>query len=139
VADAIALALRQPGAIGRAYTLVDHEVPMRDYLRLYRSIAGARWRPIHVPARLPLAVIPPASFAFRLLRRRFPVSAHQIERATWSAHFDCTRARTELGWTPRVPLAVAMRVALEAADGATAQAPAEKPDGLSYEAHRSAG
>ncbi len=133
IADAISHALRQPHAQGRAYTLVDAQVPMREYVPLYREITRGSWRAVFVPAALPLALLGPAAFAARLAGRRLPVSAHQIERTTWSAQFDCRRATGELGWTPRVSLREGLQRALTA-NGAAA-APSDTADRYSYETH----
>jgi 2-alkyl-3-oxoalkanoate reductase len=104
VADAIALALTQPRARGRAYTLVDPQIPLGDYLSLYRSVAKARWKPVFVPTVPLLPAVGVAAALFGVIGRRSPVTRHQIQRATWSARYDCSRARAELGWFSRVSL-----------------------------------
>jgi len=128
VADAIAAALERPVARGRAYTLVDPQVPLSEYLVDYRAAARADWRPVFVPAGVLLPVVEAAGLLFRALGRRPPVNAHQIQRATWSATYDCSRARQELGWTSRVRLLEGLRqslgatAAVGAAGGALAKA-----------------
>ena len=112
VADAIALALARPAARGRAYTLVDPQIGMGDYLSIYRGVAGAGWRPLFVPTAPLLPLVAIAAAGFRLIGRRSPVTAHQIQRATWSARYDCSRAREELGWTSRVSLYDGLRQSL---------------------------
>jgi len=109
VADAIALALTQPLARGRAYTIVDPQIPLSDYLSIYRSTARAGWRPLYVPTGLLMPAASLGAALFRLIGRRSPVTPHQIRRATWSARFDCSRARSELGWKPHVSLAEGLR------------------------------
>lgn len=109
VADAIALALAQPRARGRAYTLVDPQIPLNDYLAIYRNVARAGWRPLFVPTRPLLPAVAAAAAIFRVVGRRSPVTVHQIQRATWSARYDCSRARQELGWTSRVSLFEGLR------------------------------
>jgi 2-alkyl-3-oxoalkanoate reductase len=120
VADAIALALAQPQSRGRAYTIVDPQIDMTDYLSLYRGAARAGWRPFFVPTRPLLPIVGVAEGLFRVIGRRSPVTRHQIQRATWSARYDCSRARQELGWTPRISLYDGLRQSLAPAAPAAA-------------------
>lgn len=121
VADAIVLALATPGARGRAYTLVDPQVPLRRYVAAYRRAAAATWRPVFVPAALVIPAAGAAAALFRLAGRRPPVTPHQIRRATWSATYDCSRAATELGWRSRIGLEEGLQASLSAgAPGARA-------------------
>lgn len=104
VADAALLAAGCRDAIGLPFTIVDQNVRQDEYTALYRSASGATWRPVYLPVS---AVALAAGFVergLRLARRRSPVTAHQIRRATDSAFFDCTRAQTVLGWQPRIGL-----------------------------------
>lgn len=114
VADAISQGLHQERAATGAYTVVDPQVPMREYLSAYRAASGAKWHPVFVPAAVLLPMVRLAGAGYALAGRKPPVSAHQIQRSTWSATFDCTRARTELGWVPRVSLAEGLRLAVGA-------------------------
>lgn len=117
VADALYLAAASDRAVGRAYTIVDEHVPQRDYLRLYRSIAGATWVPIYLPARLLGPAVGVVETLVKAAGRRPPVTRHQIERTVWSATFSTARARDELGWCPRVSLETALRRSLTAGPG----------------------
>lgn len=126
VADAIALALTNPRARGRAYTLVDPQIDMTDYLSLYRGAARAGWRPLFVPAKTLLPIVGIAEGVFRTIRRRPPVTRHQIQRATWSARYDCSRAREELGWKPSVTLYEGLRQTLTPPPAAAIAPPVTK-------------
>lgn len=121
VADAIAAALERPIARGRAYTLVDPQVPLSEYLVDYRAAARASWRPLFVPASVVLPLVEAAGLLFRAIGRRAPVNAHQIQRATWSATYDCSRARQELGWTSRIRLLEGLRQSLGVAPTVAAE------------------
>jgi nucleoside-diphosphate-sugar epimerase len=121
VADAIVLALTTPAARGRAYTLVDPQIPLHHYLQIYRAAAGARWRPVFVPAAPLLPVAAAAQAVFRLARRRSPVTPHQIRRATWSAVYDCSRARDELGWRSVIKIAPGLQLSLAATPAPAAE------------------
>jgi 2-alkyl-3-oxoalkanoate reductase len=109
VADGLVFAARAEGATGKAYTLVDVNVPQREYERRYRAAAGEHWRAVHVPGALLLPVARCAELAGGLLRRQPPLTRHQLRRTTWSAYYDCRRAETELGWQPQVDLADGLR------------------------------
>jgi nucleoside-diphosphate-sugar epimerase len=102
VADAVVLALRAPGAVGQAFTIVDENIPQEQYTELYRAASGERWRPVYLPVGAVGLAARVLETTLRLARRRSPVTYHQIRRATDSATFDCRRARTVLGWQPRI-------------------------------------
>jgi nucleoside-diphosphate-sugar epimerase len=116
VVDALCLAARADAAAGRAYTIVDTHARQDEYARLYREVAGERWRAVFPPLAPILAAATVGERLFRLAGRRAPISRHQIERTIWSATFAVTRAQRELGWTPRVPLAEALRRSFVASD-----------------------
>jgi nucleoside-diphosphate-sugar epimerase len=109
VADALWLAARTPAAQGRAYSIVDVHAQQGDYLRLVREITGQRMFPIFVPITAVMLAVNGAEAAAKKLKRRSPISTHQVQRTVWSAQFDVRRAEAELGWTPRVSLPEALR------------------------------
>jgi len=90
-----------PEAVGRAFTVVDVHVPQQAWLEAYREAMGEWWRPVYLPVRLMELVARTAEVGFRILRRRPPVTAHQVARATYRAWYDCRSAQTVLGWQPR--------------------------------------
>jgi nucleoside-diphosphate-sugar epimerase len=109
VADALLQAARAEGVRGRAYTIVDVNVPQAEYVRLYREACGERWWPAYLPAGVLMPVAGAAELAGKLLRRAAPITRHQLQRTTWSAYYDCGRAERELGWRPRAGLADGLR------------------------------
>lgn len=121
VADAIVLAVRSPTADGRAYTVVDVHARQADYARLYREIGAQRWRPLYVPPPLLRLAASGVETLAGTLRRRAPITRHQVERTLRSATFVTQRAHDELGWSPRVPLDEALRRTFAAGGGASAQ------------------
>lgn len=103
VADAVLLAARaETAAIGKAFTLVDDYIPQAEYVALYRATSGERWHPVFLPVRVVAGAAWVAERAFRVARRRAPISAHQVWRATRNARYDCDRAGRLLGWRPAV-------------------------------------
>jgi nucleoside-diphosphate-sugar epimerase len=127
VADALWLAARSERAAGRAYTIVDQNIPQAEYTVQYRHIAGQSWTPVYLPPAAVLAAVGLVERAAKVFGRRAPVSRHQVARATYSARFDTRRALEELGWQPRVALADALRLSFAggaASNSASASAPA---------------
>jgi nucleoside-diphosphate-sugar epimerase len=102
VADAVLLAARCDAAVGRAFTIVDANVRQAEYLASYRAASGEAWRPVFLPVGAVALAALLAERGLRLLRRRSPVTYHQVRRATHSAHYDCSRAERILGWRPAV-------------------------------------
>ena len=102
VADAVLLALRAPDAVGKAFTVVDANVPQAELAAAYRAAAGERWHAVYLPVGLIAAAAWGVERGCRLARRRPPVTRHQIQRATRRAFYDCSRAEQLLGWRPAV-------------------------------------
>lgn len=108
-----------PEALGRAFVVVDENVPQEEYTRLYRQMAHESWRPVYLPVPLVALV---ASLAERLLglaRRRSPITRHQVERATRRAVFRSDGARELLGWQPGIPVAEGLAATFDSLRGAS--------------------
>jgi nucleoside-diphosphate-sugar epimerase len=109
VADAVLLAARAEGALGKAFTIVDGDVTQTAYVQCYRAASGETWRPVFLPVPAVALAARVVERGLRLARRRSPVSYHQVRRATDSAVFDCSRARQLLGWEPAVSVEEGVR------------------------------
>lgn len=109
VADAVLLAARCDAAVGEAFTIVDDNIRQADYLALYRAASGETWRAFFLPVGAVALAALAAERTLRLLRRRSPVTYHQVRRTTRSARFDCSRAERVLGWRPNVSIAEGLR------------------------------
>jgi len=109
VADAVLLAARCDAGVGEAFTIVDDNVRQAHYLTLYRAASGEQWRAFFVPVGVVALAALLAERGLRLLRRRSPVTYHQVRRATRSAWYDCSRAERVLGWRPGVSVEEGLR------------------------------
>jgi nucleoside-diphosphate-sugar epimerase len=109
-ADALTLAALKPGIDGQVFNVVDDELPSsRQFLRLYKRRVR-RFRSIYLPHAM--------SYALCALWERYSVwSKGQLppayNRLAWHAFWKSTRysnqkAKTVLGWSPRVPTAEAL-------------------------------
>ena len=109
VADAVWLAAHTDAAVGQAFTVVDENVRQADYARQYRTAAGETWRAVFLPVTAVAWGARAVEYGCRALRRRPPVTYHQVQRATRSAYYDCARAATVLGWRPSISVADGLR------------------------------
>jgi len=114
VADAVLLAVQSDRVAGQAFTIVDENVPQAEYVAEYRAASGETWQPMFLPVRVVATAALVLERAFRLLRRRSPVTYHQVCRATRGARFDCLRAQRLLGWHPAVTVHEGLRRTFDA-------------------------
>jgi 2-alkyl-3-oxoalkanoate reductase len=113
VVDALVLAARRDEAIGRAYNIVDDDrVTQRDYI----ARMGAALRRPQSTTYLPLGAVRVlaggadlAKSALRGGKRSGPGMFSRISRSLQSVRYDTTRAKTELGWKPRIDFEEALR------------------------------
>ncbi|MCK6555421.1 NAD-dependent epimerase/dehydratase family protein [Candidatus Binatia bacterium] len=112
-ADAVWLALHCPDAIGQAFTIVDENIRQNELVSLYRAASGEVWRPVFLPVGTVALAAGVAERGLRLVRRRSPVTYHQVRRATDRAWYDCSRAEQVLGWRPAVPVHEGLRRTFE--------------------------
>ncbi len=118
VADGLVTAAATASAVGRTYTLVDEHVRQDAYAEMFRQASGESWRAVFVPQVFTRTAIAAIERLARLAGRKPPVTRHQVDRTLRSAHFDSTRARSELNWTPRVSVSEALRCCFAENQGA---------------------
>jgi len=107
--DAVVRATFAERAAGRAYTVWDGEgVPAREFFAFHARMLGREEVPT-VPRPLAVAGALALEAAARARRRPPSVSRAAITFVSRRAAFPNARAREELGWAPRVPLAEGMR------------------------------
>jgi nucleoside-diphosphate-sugar epimerase len=113
VVDALVLAARREEATGRAYNIVDDDrITQREYIE---RMGAALNRP-QSTKYLPLGAVRVlaggadlAKAALRGGRRSGPGMFSRISRSLQSVRYDTTRAKTELGWKPRIDFEEALR------------------------------
>jgi nucleoside-diphosphate-sugar epimerase/predicted dehydrogenase len=100
-ARGIAAAVERPEARG-AYNLVDESLTQEEWLRAGRD-NGASVRATYLPPALLTLPAAGLELVAKLARRPAPtLSRYKIRRATERLHYDTSRARHDLGWTPEV-------------------------------------
>jgi 2-alkyl-3-oxoalkanoate reductase len=105
--DGILLAASADEAVGGAYHFVDScEITQKEYLSRYREATGARFWVASMPFSLLLRATEMGRSLSRLrgARQKYRPSRYSLISKWKSLRFETLRARTELGWTPRVSL-----------------------------------
>src|SRR5260370_27911581 len=83
-----------------------------EFIRLYIDSRDPDTRVVRVTMAAACVLTRCVELAFTLLRRPAPISPYRLRSAYRMLTFDCEKARTQLGWRPRVPGA-ALRVLLK--------------------------
>jgi 2-alkyl-3-oxoalkanoate reductase len=111
-AQGVLLASEAERAVGRSYLLINDEpVTQRDYVTAIAAELGAPTPTRHIPYRLGLMLGAGAEALARLTRRHKapPVMRYGMQLLGGENRFTISRARHELGFTPRVDLAEGVR------------------------------
>ena len=96
------LLARERGAVGRSYIFGSENLTLRQILAELASITGLPAPRVRVPQALTLAAAAASEvIEGRLLRRTPHIPFEAARMATTKMAFDDSRARTELGYTPR--------------------------------------
>lgn len=89
------------GASGRRYLLSGENVMAAEFVREAATLAGRRPPRFKLPPPLLYAVVAAVEGLSRLRRKPPPITRSVLQIIGRYAWYDTTRARTELGWTPR--------------------------------------
>ncbi len=116
VARGVLLAADAPGAVGRAYLLVNDEpVTQRDYFDAIARELGVPAPKRHVPYRAAITLAAASELVGHLTRSEKPppLMRFGLKQVGGENGFVITRARSELGFVPQVDLADGIRRAIE--------------------------
>lgn len=105
LADACLLAATRPGAFGGIFNIsTDCQVTQRQYLNALARGLGLKPVTRSIPAIVALNIARISEFSARLIGQKHPpmISRYAVYILSNKAVFDCTRARQELGWNPRI-------------------------------------
>lgn len=103
VVSGILLAADAPVAEGRSYNLAGGQVPCATFFGHHERYVGASARSL--PRAAARAAASTARFGAQAIGREAPFGPEAIEYVTHPGGYATVRARTELGWSPRVELA----------------------------------
>ncbi len=112
VVEGILLASQAPEAVGNTYILVNDEpVTQREYLDAIAAELGVRGPTRRIPYRVAVSLGVIAEAVGHLSRRTQPppLSRYGVQLLAGENRFVITRARKELGFSPRVNLAEGVR------------------------------
>lgn len=114
--DACVLASDMQAAVGRGYIVYDtQELTLEELCGRIADTIGAKRPWLHVPYRLAYAAAVVLQAKSRAARRSTPPTLLTVDVKAFGMQwfFSNERARTELGWTPRVGIDEGMQRALE--------------------------
>jgi predicted dehydrogenase/nucleoside-diphosphate-sugar epimerase len=120
--SAIALCLEREEANGETFNVIDPEpLTKRTYMNdvIRRLDPGARV--MYIPYSLLYGVTAFEELAFRLMKRRAPLTRYRLASSQKPVSYDGSRIAARLGWKPVVPLRQALEQ-LTAADATRAAA-----------------
>lgn len=119
--DALVRAALTPGIAGESFNIVDDEsVTQSQYLSLLREVTGGAPSVVRLP-RLAYYALGALSGAVAAARGKEPTTTlYRVRTRLRHVHWDCTKAKRLLGWSPRAPLRAALAAAFQSYAGAAA-------------------
>jgi nucleoside-diphosphate-sugar epimerase/predicted dehydrogenase len=121
VVDAMLAAAQSEVPTGSVYNLVDSaECDQEELARTLSEVSGGRIRPRFAPYPLVWAAMLGVDLMSLVRQRKLGTARYRLQRTLAPMRFECSAARKDLGWRPRVPLAVGLARALEWPNGTAA-------------------
>jgi nucleoside-diphosphate-sugar epimerase len=112
--DALILAATALGLAGESFNIVDEEVLTQgEYLALLRRITGGHPQVVRLPQLTYYALGWVSELAAAARGKEPATNRYRIKTRLAHVRWDCTKARTRLGWRPRVPLRAGLKTTFE--------------------------
>jgi 2-alkyl-3-oxoalkanoate reductase len=100
---------------GSVYNLVDSaDCDQEELARTLHQVSGGRIRPLFAPYPMVWTAMLGIDLLSLLRHRRLGTARYRLQRTLAPMRFECAAARRDLGWRPRVPLAVGLSRVLNA-------------------------
>jgi nucleoside-diphosphate-sugar epimerase/predicted dehydrogenase len=114
VVEAMLAAARMPVASGSVYNLVDRpDCDQAELAETLSQVSGGRIRPVFVPYPLVWAAMFGLDLLSLIRHRKLGSTRYRLRRTLAPMRFECSAARRDLGWHPRVPLALGLARVVE--------------------------
>ena len=105
VVEAMLAAARSTVASGSVYNLVDSgDCDQGELARTLQQVSGGRIRPVFAPYPLVWTAMFGVDLLSLVRYRKMGTARYRLHRTLANMRFECTAARRDLGWAPRVPL-----------------------------------
>jgi nucleoside-diphosphate-sugar epimerase len=107
VVEAMLAAASSRVPTGRVYNLVDSsDCDQGELARTVHEVSGGRIRPRFAPYPLVWTAMFGVDLLSLVRHRKLGTARYRLQRTLAPMRFDCTAAKRDLGWSPRVPLAL---------------------------------
>jgi nucleoside-diphosphate-sugar epimerase/predicted dehydrogenase len=114
VIEAMLAAARSDVPSGSVYNVTDSSGCNQEELaRALTQVSGGRIRPLFAPYPLVWAAMFGVDLLSLVRHRKLGTARYRLHRTLAPMRFECAAARKDLGWRPRVPLAMGLARTLE--------------------------
>lgn len=109
VVEGMLAAARSNVPTGSVYNLVDSaDCDQEELARTLHQVSGGRIRPLFAPYPLVWTAMFGVDLLSLVRHRTLGTARYRLHRTLAPMRFECAAARKDLGWRPRVPLAVGL-------------------------------